>query len=549
MDSDRTDHLATSLVFGAVAALLSAGTTTAILDWRDARIQAATELSEDGGAAPRGSDARTAPPGAPNVLFVLWDTTRADRMSLYGAPRPTTPRLAEWAGGAAVWDDAISPSYLTLPSTASLFTGLSVRRHGADAWSPWLRDRALTLAEWMRDHGWDTWGFSTNPNIGPATNLAQGFDRFEDAEAEPWATRARAYEAGRLVPTDASTARSPAWPVEIDEGPDGPVPGEDPRAAKDAGPVAAEALFAWLDARPDPGRPFFAFVDAMEAHAPRLPSMEARRAVGLSDAEIALGLRTAAGSAELRAVNRGARSWTADERAAMLGVYDATLWELDRATADLLAELERRGLAGDTIVVLVSDHGEGFGEHGAWGHNWSVYEELVHVPLVVRWRDLEPGRRPAPTSTADVFGTVAELAGVPVPGATTLMAPRSPVITELTAPYGAKPGAPDRAADGSYVAQRRRFTAIYDGPWKLVRSSAGERELYDRASDPGEQRDRATSEPDRVAALEAAMDAWLAHDAPPPEEPLSDDERTRRRAGRGRSEEGPRSPRASDDGQ
>lgn len=523
MQPDRTDHLSTSLVFGAVGALLSAGAVTAWLDRRDALRDAAEEAYAEV-AAP--APARpTAPEGARNVVFVVWDTVRADRMGLYGGPRPTTPRLDAWAASATVWDDAISPSFWTVPGHASLFTGLPVRVHQADAASPWLRDAHVTLAEHLRDHGWATYAFTSNPNIGPGTNLDQGFERLESQSDDAWAARTLEVLAPRLIPTDASTARSPAWPADPEE------PAAAARATKDAGPVAAEALFRWLDDREDE-RPFFALLNYMEVHAPRLPSMEARRAVGLTDGEIALGLATPVGFEELKAANRGEREYTPAEDAAMLGVYDAAVWELDRTTGDLLDALAARGLADDTVIVIVSDHGDNLGEHGHYGHNWSVYDTLVRVPLVVKAPGLPPGRRPGPTSTADVFGGIAALAGAPLPSATTLTAPRAPVVAELTAPHGIRPGAPEKSADGRVIPQRRRFVAIYDGPWKLIRSSAGERELYDRAADPGELRDLAAREPERLAAMEAALDAWLAANPPPPDAPLPEGERERRRAGR-----------------
>ncbi len=524
MQTDRTDGLATSLVFVAVGALLSAGAVTAWLDRREATRQSPVEIVEDGD--PPAPTARPEPPAnARNVVIVLWDTVRADRMSLYGGPRPTTPRLDAWAASATVWDDAISPSFWTLPAHASLFTGAPVRAHGADAHFPWLRDRHVTLADHLRDRGWSTWAFTTNSNVGAESNLDQGFERVERHSDDAWAGRTLDVLAQHRVPTDASTPSSPAWPATADS------PAQYARSSKDAGPVAAEALGRFLDGRSD-DRPFVAYVNYMEAHAPRLPSMDARRAVGLTDAEIAVGLATPAGFDELKAANRDERKYTAAEDAAMLGVYDAALWELDRATGDLLDALDRRGILDDTVVVVVSDHGEGFGDHGVYGHNWSVHDELVRVPLVVRAPGLAAGRRAGPTSTADLFGAVAELAGAPIAGATTLAAPRSPVVTELTAPHGLRPGAPERSPDGRVIPQRRRFVAIYDGPWKLIRSSTGDRELYDRATDPGETRSLTAAEPARVAAMEAAMDAWIAANPEPADEPLGAAERERRRAAR-----------------
>jgi arylsulfatase A-like enzyme len=400
------------------------------------------------------------------VLFLVWDAARADRMSLYGARRPTTPNLAKYAEHAAVWTEAVSPSFWAVPSHASLFTGLPARTHGCDALNPWLRDARITMAEWFGDHGWSTYAFTANPNIGPRTNLSQGFDQVED-QAGPDAT------------------------------------------------AAPDALFRWIDSRAEKDRPFLAFINMMDAHFPRSPSLEARKAVRLSPREIATGLATPLRFADMKLANHGEKAYTADQTAALLGVYDASLWELDRATRDMLAELERRGLSEHTLVVVVADHGELVGEHGLWGHNSTLYEELVHVPLVLEGPGVVDGRRSEPTSTADVFPTLARLAGIPLadPPGDLFAAPRSPVIAEATA----------------HSPERPRLSAIYDRSWKLIRSSAGEIELYDLSTDAKETKNLASGQPDRVSAMSAALDSWQSSTPLPPSGPLPDAERKRRR--------------------
>ena len=513
----RSDQLALSLVVGAVSALVTAAATTgvALLLEREPPRPALVPRA----AAPSPPTApTTAPSHARNVLLLVWDTARADRMSLYGHHRPTTPQLDAWAANAAVWTHAISPSFWTVPAHASLFTGLAVRSHGCDAADPWLRDDRETLAEWLGAHGWTTWGFTANPNIGPATNLAQGFDTLIGLDIPPWAERAQALAMQRQLPEDASHARGPAWSG----------PRDDAVLGKDVGPLAAEALADFLRDRQD-GRPFFAFVNLMEAHTRRTPTRSSREAIGLTPAEIALGLKTNADFDQLKRANRAEVTYTDAEIEAMRGVYDATLRDLDDATAAVFAALAAAGHADDTVIVLVSDHGDQIGEGGLYGHNWSVSEALVHVPLVIRAPDLPPGRRDAPVSTADVFGTIAALAGAPVPGASTLLAPRSPVVTQLTAPHGVRPGAPERAPDGSYLPHRRRFDALYDGRWKLTTSSAGETWLFDLESDPTESRDRAAAELERVQAMIAALDAWRNQTPLPADGPLPRAERQRRK--------------------
>jgi arylsulfatase A-like enzyme len=337
-------------------------------------------------------------------------------------------------------------------------------------------------------------------------------------DTPPWAERAQALAQQRRLPDDASHARGPAWTG----------PRDDAVLGKDVGPLAAEALTDWLHTRAD-DRPFFAFLNLMEAHTRRTPTQASRVAIGLTPAQIALGLQTNADFDQLKRANRGEVTYTEAEIEAMRGVYDATLRDLDDATAAVFTALAASGHADDTVVVVVSDHGDQIGEHGLYGHNGSVSEALVHVPLVIRAPGLPPGRHDAPVSTADVFGTIADLAGAPVPGASTLRAPRTPVVTQLTAPHGVRPGAPERAPDGTYLPHRRRFDAVYDGGWKLTTSSAGETWLFDLDADPGERRDLASAQPERVQAMAAALDAWRNQTPLPPDAPLPRAERQRRK--------------------
>nr|MBX2796593.1 sulfatase-like hydrolase/transferase [Myxococcales bacterium] len=118
-------------------------------------------------------------PGPPNVLVILWDTARADAMSLYGAKRDTTPRMKAWAEEhGVIYERAISPAMWTVPSHASLFTGLAPSTHGAGFDHRWLDNDNVTLAEHLGANGYQTYAFSANPNLSPKrVNLLQGFEQ------------------------------------------------------------------------------------------------------------------------------------------------------------------------------------------------------------------------------------------------------------------------------------------------------------------------------------------------------------------------------------
>jgi arylsulfatase A-like enzyme len=441
----------------------------------------------------------------PNVLIVLWDTVRADHLSLYGYDKPTTPWLERFAEEAVVYERAISPGMWTVPSHGSLFTGLSTSSHGAKVGWLWLDSHHLTLAEHFGEHGYDTFAWTSNPYLSDQTNLLQGFETVLYSWREPYAQRSAEATRLKLLPEDRSTEISPAW------APQGHGEGwpEHLVAFKDAGPVIASSFLEWVDQHQE--RPFFAYLNFLEAHHPRVPSMEARRAVS-DEASIQRQLSTDMSLFRTMSAMEGHGSFTPEELDAMAAAYDATLWDLDRATAAITDGLAARGLLEDTIVVLVSDHGENLGENGMFDHRWDLHQTLVHVPLVVRWpKGVPAGRIPEPVSTAHLFGTLLSLTGLPAPSVAhplPELGEDEQVFSELEAPT---PRLPEiRSAWPDLVPDRwqRRFRAAFDDNYKLLRDSGGGGALYDLQADPHETLDLRPAQPELAEQLQQAMTEW-----------------------------------------
>lgn len=471
----------------------------------------------------------------PNVLILLWDTTRADRMSLYGGHPGTTPRIEAWARtSGVVFDEAVAPDMWTVPTHASLFTGLPARTHGAGVDHRWLDDGFVTLAESLAADGYDTYAFSANPNLAPRdVNLLQGFHWIDTSWGEgPWVRAAAAVTRNKLLRQDASTEISPANPRRAQGG-----------LAFNAGPVAHRAFVDWLDTAHRTGRPWFAYLSYMEAHKPRVPSARARRRVA-DDAVNRKALATDFTFDRQLRYTYGLDEFDAAELAAVRATYDATLADLDDATADLLADLDARGLLEDTVVILTADHGEQLGEHHRFGHRQGLDQALVHVPLVVSWRGtLEPRRVATPVSTAGLPYTVATLLGraPPSPEATPLdwLAETLPATVFSESLGWDRPAflRMDRAAGGRLEESvfARTWGAVRRGPWWLVESRAAdgagvEVHLYDAHADPAETTDLASSRPELVAELRAALAARDAATpaAAPAEVGEGPDEATRR---------------------
>ncbi len=342
-----------------------------------------------------GAPART----GPNVLFVVWDTVRADRMSLYGYARPTTPRLDDWARDALVFDDCRSTAGITVSSHAAMFTGLLPTESGADNAHQWLDEGHATLAEHFRDAGWRTFAWSANPHISAEENFTQGFETVR----HPWdpATRARALAIVRAK-VEGDRSSELATRVERDDAAAWSI--------KAAGELAAPALAKWLE-RNDDGRPWFAFVNWMEAHRPLVPPRELRARM-LSPAEVERSYAIDLSWPELWAFTFGLEELSPEDLAIVGGVYDAALLELDGLFADLLATLDAAGQLENTIIVLTSDHGEHLGEHHMLDHQYSLHEDLLDVPLVLKGTSIAPGREARPVTNHDLFPTLLDLCGI-----------------------------------------------------------------------------------------------------------------------------------------
>jgi arylsulfatase A-like enzyme len=321
-----------------------------------------------------------APDGAPNVLVLLLDTVRATELGMYGYARNTSPAMDSVAAGGVIFEHAVSTAPWTLPAHASLFTGeypgvLSTSfRVPLDAARP-------TLAERFRAAGYETVGFVGNPYYTAwDSGLDRGFLRWFDLRRSVrqvlrsgWIGQSsivlQLMRARRL--RDVANAIRSAEFVVI------PKPGGD---AADAAGIA-DALLGWERTRS--GRPYFAFVNFFDAHEAYAPPSRYR--TRFTDSPLARDL------------------------------HDGEIAFIDDEVRRMLASLDKRGALENTIVVITSDHGEQFREHGISGHGNSLYYHLLHIPLAIRYDDHIPsGRRiPFVVSLRDVGATLLDLAGVP----------------------------------------------------------------------------------------------------------------------------------------
>ncbi len=326
----------------------------------------------------------------PNVVLIVLDTARADRMSHAGYARLTSPHVDALARDGVVYSQAHSVAPWTLPSHASMFTGLLPGEHGA-TWRAFdggadvpletVLERAVELpsqrhlARRLSARGYTCLGFSTNAWVSRRTGFADGFDAF--------------YEVWRTI--------EPNWRLAWRRW----------RAASDlergdAGDTLA-AFGGHLERHGMPPEPFFLFFNFIDPHFPYAPPSPWR---GAFSQDRDLGERLASFEFSEMSMVAGVRPV---DLAALKPFYDAEISYVDAAVGHLSAWLQDAGLYDETLIAVTSDHGEHLGEGGRFGHQFSVEEALLRVPLVIKY----PGGEQAGTviddpraSNLDVYATM-----------------------------------------------------------------------------------------------------------------------------------------------
>jgi arylsulfatase A-like enzyme/uncharacterized membrane protein YbhN (UPF0104 family) len=353
-----------------VGALCAALAVTTVLVGRPAEAAGARQRS-------------AAPSGAGNVLVVVVDTLRADHLPMYGYERGHTPNLDAFAQDAIRFDQAFANASWTRPSFASILTGRHASSHGVMSKADALPSELVTMAEAFGRAGWHTAGFVTNYNVAPYFHFDQGFDEYHYLEPEfvLWADDAAAkLLLVQFVRQRIETVRDALFGVQ---------PGT---AYRDAETVNRE-VFRWLDRAPR--APWMLFVGYMDPHDPYFE-------------------HPYSGSGYARAAHP---TPSLSERERLVDLYDGEITYWDEHFGRLLAKLRERGLYDDLTIVVTSDHGEEFGDHGGFWHGTTLYDEQVRVPLLVK---LPRGRRAGTVvhhwvQSIDIMPTLLREMGIAVP--------------------------------------------------------------------------------------------------------------------------------------
>jgi len=305
---------------------------------------------------------------ARSVIVLLIDTLRASKLRPYNPrSRVETPTLSAFAEEAAVFEQAQAPENWTKPSVASVLTSLTPMTHNTKEQSSSLPASALTIAEVFQRNDFATASFIANGYVSDRFGFDQGWDHYTN-----------------YIREERNTS---------------------------AGNVFNEAI-EWIEAHRE--ERFFAYIQTIDPHVPYDPPDDLLE--HYHPAEYTGPISPRSTGNQLEEAKRGAREISVADRRYLEALHDGEISYHDREMTRFVARLRELGLYDDVVFVVTSDHGEEFNEHGSYGHGHSIFQELLHVPLMVRWNGvIEPRRIGPAVSTMDIAPTVLEATGIDIP--------------------------------------------------------------------------------------------------------------------------------------
>jgi arylsulfatase A-like enzyme len=384
-----------------------------------------------------------------NVILIVVDTTRADHLSVYGYDRPTTPHLEQWAERGLVFDRAFAPSPWTLPTFGSVLTGLWPSQHSAGTrlqtdGKKWRRaplsQAVTTLPEAMKREGFATGAIVNNAFLREQFGAARGFDFY------------------------------------------------DYKKSRRARPVV-DLAHEWLSENGQ--KPFFMMIHMIDPHLPYSPPSDF------------LGKFGDVGADEIPA--RGRKNivdmmdeMTDSDWLTLTARYDEEIAFVDQELGRLFGLLEDQGLWDQTLIILTSDHGEEFLDHGGFEHGHSMFQEVLRVPLMIWGPGVRSGRVESPVSLLDLKPTILDAMGIEVDESLEGVSLWDSLQT------GARQKHRELLAQN--VLWGREHQAIVSWPYKLIHyPKSDRRQLFDLAGDPEEAMDLAESKPAVAEQLERRL--------------------------------------------
>lgn len=381
----------------------------------------------------------------PNVLLISIDMLRADHVHCYRYQRQTTPHIDQLAAEGVLFENHISSTSWTLPAHAAMFTGLADSVHGCTDTDRRLPDKLVTLAERFAAAGYRTVGFYSGPFLHPAFGLGQGFEHYQNCTSYAKLLDESPPEQWNA---DKTVERSSHADV--------------------TNPIVYAAVKDWLTAHHQSR--FFMFVHMWDPHFDFIPpppydtmwdpdyhgSIDGRNFFHNKDINAALPAR---------------------DIEHLIALYDGEITCTDEYVGRIIDELRNYGVLDKTVVVVTADHGTEFFEHGDKGHRKTLFDEVLRIPLILRYPDKLPaGRRvAAQTRMIDLAPTLLELAGLPA--APDMMGHSLVALaTSGTRDF-------DNTAVSELFSVRRELRALRTIQWKYIHDLARKQQYYYRLLD------------------------------------------------------------------
>lgn len=297
-------------------------------------------------------------PSGPNVLLIIADALRPDHLGCYGYNRATSPQIDKFAADSLIFENAWSNSPWTKPTMGTLFTSLYPTEHQAFYWTDDLSDKNLSLPEVFRNKNYATYAIQTNPCITETHNFKQGFKYYEEMVLEK---------------AEIVTAHFNSW------------------------------------VKKHKKKPFFAYLHYMDTHSPYNAPREFSEIFGIKN-------NTPLNPGEFKTLDiriLNEIGLSQGDKNQLVSLYDGAIKYFDYNFKKIIDNLEKLGILDNTIIILTSDHGEEFWEHGGFAHGHTLYNELLHIPLIIRYSSHLPAKHIKPhVQLLDLFPTILSMARI-----------------------------------------------------------------------------------------------------------------------------------------
>ena len=404
--------------------------------------------------------------GKPNVIIISVDTVRADHLGCYGYERETMPNICDFAKDSLIFENAFSHTPITFPSHTTMLSGKYWYQHQAN-FSEKISSNLPLLAEILRDEGYDTGGFITGLHLSERSGIDRGFQTYEEwnkleVNRTQNGSEAELSKDTLAVRPERFNNRISSW---LDES-------EEPKF-----------LFAHYFYPHHPYEPPEKF-DIFKPQKPKYPVPPPKETEDIGEIAKAIWKFTQKNiTAEDRRMQR------------LIGKYDASLRHTDHYVGDLLDDLERKGHLEDSVIIITSDHGEAFNEHGLMLHGSDVYNEQIKVPLIVKYPNEDPGRIESPAGLVDITPSVLDAVNISV----------DEKFKGKPLPYSDQRYIISESMNMTFEEFKPRNRAIIRYPRKLI-VKKNAKFLYNLKDDPMETNDLSSNLTDKVNELEKSLE-------------------------------------------